>query len=144
MDHQCGACGEAGCSGLCRANWCGPVWASVGGAEHPAARFTADWREELDAAQHGAFDQGWDMGAAEVDRLRRVLGDCWVVLKGADMLTHDELCDELEVVLGGLPAAHERRAANQRDRLAHALRQIAAGMLDPVLIARAALAEVER
>lgn len=89
---------------------------------------------------------------AEVDRLRRVLGEVWAVLKGADMLTHDELCDELEVVLGGLPAAHERRAANQRDRLLHGIREALAELDDagPKALKyaaqelQAALAEVER
>ena len=127
MTHQCGSCTDAGCTGLCR--------------REAALQAMADEMQVLDAL-------------TEVDRLRRVLGECWAVLKGADMLTRDELCDELEVVLGGLPAAHERRAANQRDRLAHGIREALADLDDAGLSAvkavvyarqglRAALAEIE-
>ena len=67
--------------------------------------------DDYDAEAYNAIADA----AAHIERQAAILGQAVEVMKRADCLTHDELCEEMDVVLSGLPALHTLRLMRERD-----------------------------
>ena len=76
--------------------------------------------DDYDAEAYNAIADA----AAELERLNAIFGQAVEVMKRADCLTHGELCEEIELVLSGLPALHTMHLMRERDAMRAALEDI--------------------